>query len=301
MKLAPYVRGAAVFAAAASLLLGSVTAATAAPVQAVPAVTGTAVQATVPTPAPETSVAIKNIGSPVAPVNGTATVKPTIAATGWVTVTAKTITVKQGSKTVLKNKKSAKLRAGTYSVATTVKYKTYTEADGQRVYSKLKTTSKTQKLVVRTAVALKTIAGKKAPYNGTATIKPNVSAAKGVKVVSKTLTVKAGSKTVAKNKKSASLRAGKYKVTTTVKYRLPASTYTRTATKTQWLTIKAGTKPSSVSAAGWGCPSDYPIKGNASSMIYHVPGGGFYSRTSPEECFATESAARAAGYRASKR
>ncbi len=56
---------------------------------------------------------------------------------------------------------------------------------------------------------MKSITGKKVPYNGKATIKPNVSAAKGVKVVAKTLTVKLGNKTVAKNKKSASLKAGK--------------------------------------------------------------------------------------------
>lgn len=50
----------------------------------------------------------------------------------------------------------------------------------------------------------------------------------------------------------------------------------------------------------WTCPSWAPIKGNANSMIYHVPGGSFYDRTNPEECFATESAAVAAGYRKSK-
>lgn len=49
------------------------------------------------------------------------------------------------------------------------------------------------------------------------------------------------------------------------------------------------------------CPSWAPIKGNASSMIYHIPSGAFYSRTNPEECFSTESAARDAGYRKSKR
>jgi hypothetical protein len=32
-------------------------------------------------------------------------------------------------------------------------------------------------------------------------------------------------------------------------------------------------------------------------MIYHMPGGAFYDRTNPEECFSSESAARAAGYR----
>lgn len=54
---------------------------------------------------------------------------------------------------------------------------------------------------------------------------------------------------------------------------------------------------------GYNCPEGYPIKGNRSSSgewIYHVPGGQFYERTSPEECFATARDAQAAGYRASK-
>jgi len=54
---------------------------------------------------------------------------------------------------------------------------------------------------------------------------------------------------------------------------------------------------------GYNCPEGYPIKGNHSSsgeLIYHVPGGAFYERTKPEECFASEHDARAAGYRASK-
>jgi NAD(P) transhydrogenase subunit alpha len=49
------------------------------------------------------------------------------------------------------------------------------------------------------------------------------------------------------------------------------------------------------------CPSDYPIKGNASSHIYHVPDGGSYNRTIPEFCFATEADAEAAGYREAQR
>ena len=53
--------------------------------------------------------------------------------------------------------------------------------------------------------------------------------------------------------------------------------------------------------AGGDCPSEAPIKGNASSGIYHVPGGQFYDRTNAEECFATESDAQDAGYRASRR
>jgi hypothetical protein len=49
------------------------------------------------------------------------------------------------------------------------------------------------------------------------------------------------------------------------------------------------------------CPSAYPIKGNSKSHIYHLPGGGSYNATIPNICFATEEAAEAAGYRATKR
>jgi hypothetical protein len=45
------------------------------------------------------------------------------------------------------------------------------------------------------------------------------------------------------------------------------------------------------------CPPDYPIKGNASSMIYHQPGLSSFERTIPDFCFATPEAAEAAGYR----
>ena len=68
------------------------------------------------------------------------------------------------------------------------------------------------------------------------------------------------------------------------------------------------TPPSAPAATGGGvalptggdCPSEAPIKGNQSG-IYHVPGGQFYDRTNAEECFASESAAQDAGYRASQR
>ncbi|MDT0156762.1 cell wall-binding repeat-containing protein [Microbacterium sp. ARD32] len=48
------------------------------------------------------------------------------------------------------------------------------------------------------------------------------------------------------------------------------------------------------------CPSWAPIKGNADSYIYHLPGGRYYDRTDPEECFRSEGDARSAGYRRSK-
>lgn len=47
------------------------------------------------------------------------------------------------------------------------------------------------------------------------------------------------------------------------------------------------------------CPASAPIKGNQGSRgwIYHLPTGAAYKATHPEQCFATESGAVAAGYR----
>ena len=58
----------------------------------------------------------------------------------------------------------------------------------------------------------------------------------------------------------------------------------------------------SQSPIGWNCPRNAPIKGNQGSngWIYHLPGQAYYNNTNPEECFASESAARAAGYRRAK-
>ena len=49
------------------------------------------------------------------------------------------------------------------------------------------------------------------------------------------------------------------------------------------------------------CPDDHPIKGNASSMIYHRPGQPNYDRTVAEFCFESEATAEAAGYRPPRR
>jgi endonuclease YncB( thermonuclease family) len=45
------------------------------------------------------------------------------------------------------------------------------------------------------------------------------------------------------------------------------------------------------------CPSYAPIKGNEGSWIYHPRSSPWYAITTPEQCFATEAAARAAGFR----
>ena len=44
------------------------------------------------------------------------------------------------------------------------------------------------------------------------------------------------------------------------------------------------------------CPSAYPIKGNATSMLYHEPGTPTYLATIAEYCFSSGEAARAAGF-----
>ncbi len=43
-------------------------------------------------------------------------------------------------------------------------------------------------------------------------------------------------------------------------------------------------------------PEGFPIKGNAGSMLYHLPDTAFYGRTIAEVWFATEDAAKAAGF-----
>ena len=44
-----------------------------------------------------------------------------------------------------------------------------------------------------------------------------------------------------------------------------------------------------------------PVKGNASSKIYHLPGGAFYNTLKSPRCFFTEAEAQAAGFRKSGR
>lgn len=49
---------------------------------------------------------------------------------------------------------------------------------------------------------------------------------------------------------------------------------------------------------------DCPVKGNIGSggtKTYHISGGAFYNRTTPEECFPDETSALAKGYKKSSR
>jgi hypothetical protein len=49
------------------------------------------------------------------------------------------------------------------------------------------------------------------------------------------------------------------------------------------------------------CPPDYPVKGNQSSRLYHLPTSPNYAATIPEFCFADAAAAEAAGFSHPKR
>ena len=66
--------------------------------------------------------------------------------------------------------------------------------------------------------------------------------------------------------------------------------------------------PAAPSGATWvdpdpdgGCRASHPVKANADSGIFHVPGGASYQRTKAERCYATPEEAEADGFRASRR
>ena len=60
-------------------------------------------------------------------------------------------------------------------------------------------------------------------------------------------------------------------------------------------------EPRWVDATDGACPTSHPIKGNADSMIFHVPGGMSYDRTHAERCYCTAEDAEADGFRQAKR
>lgn len=77
---------------------------------------------------------------------------------------------------------------------------------------------------------------------------------------------------------------------------------TRGAREADTAPIEVGVPPAGA-IAGDGtdsCPDAFPIKGNASSRIYHEPGQSSYANTIPEYCFESAAAAEAAGFRQSR-
>jgi hypothetical protein len=67
-----------------------------------------------------------------------------------------------------------------------------------------------------------------------------------------------------------------------------------------WPPIVDDDPPAWVEPVDGECPEGYPVKLNARSGIFHVPGGRSYERTSPDRCYSTAQAAEADGYRAAK-
>lgn len=272
------------------------------------------------------SVTFAKIASKTAPYKGKTTIKPNVRKAGAVEISKKTLTVKKGSRTVARDASSVRLAAGTYKVTQKVTYRTYsTKTTTETVKKKVVgVASGTDVNVTCTASAVipEYFEGDPTPWgatvNGTCT-SPKFD---GKHVMAAFLLnlddewwgfnddnldeFTTPALPVAGAPFSAVLNPdGDLMKTTTVTKKVTKKVYSSLKTKTskaQTLVIKQGKKPSWVyGTGGYQCPSGYPIKGNASSMIYHVPGGAFYDRTKPEQCFATESAARAEGYRKSQR
>lgn len=107
--------------------------------------------------------------------------------------------------------------------------------------------------------------------------------------------------TAIKGATASTLRLGTAHLGKTIKVKVTGKkagypTVSRTSKATAKVTYPSVTAPRSDGS----CPSWAPIKGNADSMIYHLPGQRFYNVTKAEECFRTQTAAVAAGYRKSK-
>lgn len=212
------------------------------------------------------------------------------------------------------------VKTGTWTARTTLSFRWY--ANGTAI---AKATARTYTVTSAQQGKRFTVkvTGKKAGYTTTSkmsaatakapkTASPTVS---GTRQVTKTLTAKTGtwttgttftyrwyangkaiSKATNRTLKLGATQAGK-SITVTVTGR--KSGYT-TVSKKSPATAKIGYPSRTARASLWNCPSWAPIKGNADSGIYHMPGQRFYTRTQPEECFRTETAARNAGYRRSK-
>lgn len=283
---------------------------------------GTFTGATPAQAASKNTVTINKLSSKKAPWGGKVTVKPSIKTSGQVEVAKKTLTVKKGKKSVVKDKTSAKLAAGTYKVTQKVTYRTYTIKTETRTVTKQKVGAVGRQGLTLTPVAVTCIATSVIPITADSAevdalcTSPAFTGQHRIQVPLNRYGEWSGysSETFDQFKVDVLPSVGvsfdatlwpwddlmlSYETVEQVDVKVYSKT--KTKTKTQTLVIKAGKKPTRVDGTGgYNCPKGYPIKGNADSGIYHVPGNRYYSRTKPEECFATASAARAAGYRAAK-
>ncbi len=260
------------------------------------------------------------------------------AGTASASVTGMTVTISAAKKTLraptpkisgtaaVGSKLTAK--PGTWTSGTSRSYRWYANGKAISGGTKSSFTPSTAHLGKRITVK---VTGKKSGYTTVSrTSAPTLKVARsstpkvsGTAVTGKTLSASVGSWTpstsfsyqwrangtsikgaTSKSYKISSSHAGK-KISVRVTGKKSGHT-TLVRTSAQTSTVKKAApakKPTSVqhTSSSWNCPKGYPIKGNASSRIYHVPSGSYYKRTNPERCFSTTAAAKAAGYRASKR
>lgn len=242
-----------------------------------------------------------------------ATYKPAVKTTGKIKVTSKTLTVKQGTKTLYKNKSSVALKAGTYKITSTVKYKVGTVKSTTTKYWAAGTETY---LADNTDVSC-TYTKWKEDSEGWVEWEALCTDVAGTNYLTSGdywdgdfwdyeswVDTTSSSKYAVGGTWKGTLEADQY-VDKAIQKSKTTSTTTYGATKTKTLTqtikVTQGAKPNWVwGTGGYNCPAGYPVKGNQSG-IYHVKGGAFYSRTKPEQCFTSAAAAKAAGYRASKR
>jgi hypothetical protein len=59
--------------------------------------------------------------------------------------------------------------------------------------------------------------------------------------------------------------------------------------------------PASTEPVDGACPASHPVKGKASSGLFHLPGMVAYERTNADTCFVDADAAEAAGFTRAKR
>ncbi|WP_375431192.1 hypothetical protein [uncultured Friedmanniella sp.] len=285
------------------------------------------------------SVTIHTIAGKKAKWHKKVTVKPSVTTKGNVVDTVRTLTVKKGKKTVVKGKASAKLRAGRYQVTTKVSYHTWkmvtkTRTTPTEVVELPAYTSTDASCTITSETPVVT-----PPADpGETPVDPGETPVVDPTAYSLALSCTSASYTGAQPAQASAVSDGlggwavgvageePMPVTETpsfvgdvlpipvffdhdlvrtdqvkTTYRVKVTSKKLTKTKTQKLRIKEGKRPSRTDpVSAYNCPSWAPIKGNASSMIYHLPGQRFYDVTKPEDCFTTQSAARSAGYRMSK-
>jgi hypothetical protein len=258
-------------------------------------------------------VTIKKIANVKVAYGKKATIRPQVTTHGSTAVSSQLLTVKAGKKTVAKNVTSAKLKAGTYTVTTTVKYRTY-----KKVTTTTTVTKKTVGVPVGVWTDVRCTPSRVVADTSGTTIDAACTGAAfdgSVRVTGLRLydgwgmdgsfnELETSASPVVGKAFAARLSPGEDLVKSTkVKEKRTTTKYSayKKATKTQKLTVTQGKRPSRTSATSSGeCPSWAPIKGNADSMIFHVPGGRWYKATVAEECFSSVAAAKKAGYRASK-